>query len=232
MTDQSEEILPVTTCPSCQRADIPAAARFCPDCGAALPASPALPVAPEADVAPSITPPPKPPPSTTIDVKQDVGQLAGGKATGVEMGGVTGDVTVNQQGDSFRVQLGNVGAGAQIAVGKQISQSGAGPAAASQADRAELARGLQAVGDALADPAVPADRQLIGREFLRQLEAQLIRDDGPPDGATVKVAGDWLLNNIPSLAPSLRALFGGPAGRRALAAAGEPAVGWAEARLG
>jgi hypothetical protein len=224
------------TCITCQRVEIPDAARFCPDCGAALPVSEALTSeAPTSEPPPVATGPsaPLPPaPSTTIDVKQEVGQLAGGKAIGVEVGGVAGDMTVNQQGDTFSVSLGNVGAGAQFAVGKQISQTGAAPAPTSAADRAELTRGLEAVGAALDDPAVPANRQLIGREFLSQIAAQLTGGEGPPDAATLKVAVDWLLNNVPSLAPSLRALFASPAGVRALAAAGEPAIGWARARLG
>lgn len=219
-------------CPNCQRAEIADAARFCPDCGAALSTSAlAAPELPPPVAAVAAAPSPAAP-STTIDVKQDVGQLAGGKAIGVELGGVAGDMTVNQQGDSFSVSLGNVGAGAQFAVGKQISQAGAAPAAATEADRAELARGLEAVSAALGDPAVPANRQLIGREFLSQIEAQLTGSEGPPDAAILKVAGDWLLNNVPSLAPSLRALFASPAGVRVLAAAGEPAITWAKVRLG
>ncbi len=159
-----------------------------------------------------------------------MGSLEGGKATGVELGGVSGDVTVQQQGDTFAVNLGDVGAGAQLAVGKQIHQTGAGAAGLSAADRSDLAAGLAALKAALEALEVPASRQMLAQEFVSQLEIQLAGDD-PPDGATIKVAGDWLLNNVPPLAPALRALFEGPAGARALAAAGEPAVGWATARL-
>lgn len=203
------------TCPECAQADIPTTARFCPSCGAAL-------AAPE--------PPATVPPSTTIDVKQDVGNLSGGKATGVELGSVSGPVTVNQQGDTFKVQLGNVGAGSQVAVGKQISQTGGGGARYSAADRAALAVELDRVAAALAGPDVPADRQLLGAEFLRQLRTTLATD--APDAATLQVCGDWLLNNLPALRPSLVAALTSPAGARALAAAGEAAEAWGKARLG
>jgi hypothetical protein len=204
------------TCPKCAHAGIAPAARFCPECGGAL-APPAAPAAP---------------PATTIDVKQDVGNLSGGKATGVEMGGVTGPVTVNQPGDTFKVQLGNVGSGSQVAVGRNISQAGAGAATYSAADRAALSADLERVATALTGPDVPADRQLLGAEFLRQLQATLLSPDAPPDAATVQVCGDWLLNNVPVLRPALVAALTGPAGARALAAAGEAAVSWGRAHLG
>lgn len=205
----------MTTCPQCAQADIPATARFCPSCGAAL-------AAPE---------PAAPPPSTTIEVQQEVGNLSGGKATGVELGSVAGPVTVNQSGDTFKVKLGNVGAGSQVAVGKQISQTNAGAAAYSAADRAALGTALDQVAAALTGPEVPADRQLLGAEFLRQLRATLTAADAAPDAATIQVCGDWLLNNVPALRPSLVAALGGPAGKRALAAAGEAAEAWGQARL-
>lgn len=204
------------TCPTCSQTDIPDTARFCPNCGATL-------SAPE---------PPAAPPSTTIDVKQDVGSLSGGKATGVELGSVSGPVTVNQQGDSFKVKLGNVGAGSQVAVGKQISQVGGGGASFSATDRAALATDLDRVATELAGPDVPADRQLLGAEFLRQLRSTLTAADAAPDAATIQVCGDWLLNNVPSLRPSLVAALTSPVGMRALAAAGEAAEAWSQARLG
>lgn len=205
-------------CNHCNRGNMAAAARFCPECGAELPGP--------ADVAP----PPSPPPTTSIDVRQEVGNLEGGKATGVELGGVAGDVTVRQQGDTFAVNLGDVGAGAQVAVGKEIRQSGAGAAALGDADRAALSGGLATLREAVQEPAVPESRRLLAAEFVSQLEAQLLAD-GPPDAATLKVAGNWLLDNAPSLEPALRALFASPAGAKLLAAAGEPALGWAANRL-
>lgn len=252
----------MNTCPACGKEGILDAARFCPDCGAGLAvADPrsagSLMDEPAADgtaTADSTTDEPATDPTTAatstsdttsgtpttaspttgtnIDVRQDVGTQSGGSVTGVDLGGVSGPVNVNQQGDSFKVQLGDVGAGGQVAVGKNITQSGAGGAAYSAADRAALADELERVTEALASPDVPPDRRLLGTEFLRQLKGTLLREDGVPDAAVVQVCGDWLLDNIPTIRPTLAAALTGPAGARALAAAGDAAVGWGRARLG
>lgn len=60
-------------CPKCN-AIVPERARFCPDCGAAL-----------AEQSP------KP---AHIEVQQDIGQVQGGAVTGVEVGQVSGDLTI------------------------------------------------------------------------------------------------------------------------------------------
>lgn len=210
----------MTTCPACGHSAAAADVRFCPECGARI--------------APAEAAPPEAPPQaggTTISVKQDVGSQTGGSATGVDLGGVSGPVTVNQQGDSFKVSLGNVGAGSQVAVGKNIHQSGAGAPPYSAADRAAVAQGLEGLKAALGEPEVSADRRALGTEFARQLEATLLREDGPPDAAVIQVCGDWLVANIPGALEALVAALSGPAGARALAAAGEAAVRWSETRL-
>jgi hypothetical protein len=98
------------TCPACGETDLPVLSRFCPACGAAQPA-----------------PEPTTPPAQ-VDVNLEVGELKGGKATGLEVGQLDGDVTVHQRGDTFSVNLGDVGGGSQVAVGKDIRQAGGKPA--------------------------------------------------------------------------------------------------------
>ena len=69
------------------------------------------------DTAPAATP------SSQVDVAMNVGEVSGGQATGLAVERLEGEVTVHQSGDTFSVQLGNVGSGAQLAVGKGIQQS-------------------------------------------------------------------------------------------------------------
>jgi len=230
------------TCTSCGRDDLDEAARFCPSCGAAQAGT-------EAPEAPAAAPP-----ATTIDVRQEAGTVAGGRVTGVELGQVAGDVTVNEApgvvqgdlvqgdqhvhggvvgGDRIEATIGNVGAGAQVAVGHHVAQSGAGgPAPLSAADRTALRIRAAALRDALSAADLAEGRRLVAAEFVGQLEAECLRADGPPDASTLKVAGEWLAANAPALQPALAALFGAPAGARMLAAAGEPAASWAAGRFG
>jgi hypothetical protein len=105
-------------CPHCAAADLPADARFCPTCGTALDAAP--------DAGPrAVDPPPPADAGTHVDVAVNTGAVNDGKVTGLEVGEIQGDVTVHQRGDSFNVQLGDVGSGAQLAVGKGITQMNA-----------------------------------------------------------------------------------------------------------
>lgn len=64
-------------CPKCDFTGIPDGARFCPQCGVTFASDPQ--------------------PSTQISVEQKIGTLSGGKATGVEVGTVAGDLNVQLQ---------------------------------------------------------------------------------------------------------------------------------------
>jgi hypothetical protein len=72
-------------CPKCEYDGVPAGARFCPNCGAALS---------EATK-----------PSTQITVTQDVGSVEGGEVAGVEVGQVTGDVTIESTVNQVEAHL-------------------------------------------------------------------------------------------------------------------------------
>lgn len=230
------------TCPGCGRADLDPAARFCPSCGAAQPAPPS-PAAPDEPAA-----------ATTIDVRQEAGSVSGGRVTGVELGQVAGDVTIHEApgtvagdlvrgdkhvhgdaigGDRIEATIGNVGAGAQVAVGHHVAQTGSGgPGPLAAADRSALRIRAAVLRDALSAADLAEGRRLVAAEFVAQLEAECARADGPPDASTLKVAGEWLAANVPALQASLAALFQAPAGARLLAAAGEPAASWAAGRFG
>ena len=72
-------------CPECGTDRVPAGARFCPACGAQV-SEPAG-------------------PGAHVSVAQDVGRVAGGRVTGVEVGQVTGDVTVESTVNQIEATL-------------------------------------------------------------------------------------------------------------------------------
>jgi hypothetical protein len=57
-------------CPKCGYDGVPDGARFCPNCGESLPGAPQ--------------------PSTQVSVTQEVGSVAGGQVTGLEVGQLVG----------------------------------------------------------------------------------------------------------------------------------------------
>jgi hypothetical protein len=53
-----------------------------------------------------------------------------------------------------------------------------------------------------------------------------------PDASTIKVAGDWLLKNVPALTGALTSLFVNPIVGKVVEAAGDLAAKWVKERLG
>jgi len=72
-------------CPKCKYDGIPEEARFCPNCGEKMPETPK--------------------PSTEITVTQGVGSVKDGTVTGVELGQVTGDVTVESTVNQIEAKI-------------------------------------------------------------------------------------------------------------------------------
>jgi hypothetical protein len=205
---------------------------FCPECGAKL--EPAAQVEPGTDAASESTA--ETTAETSVDVRMDVGQMSGGsKAVGLEVGQVAGDLVTKGDyvgGDQISATIGNVGAGGQVAVGKNIQQSGAGPAELSDAERGALEAAFAELDASIDGMDLPLDRKLVGREFLLQLNKAMLREDAPPEAGSIQVLGDWLVENLPGLKPGLGEVLGSPAGRRVLGLAGEAAEGWFLGRFG
>jgi len=65
-----------------------------------------------------------------------------------------------------------------------------------------------------------------------QLEKELTRTDKPPDASTIKVAGSWLLDNIPALAGTVVSVFASPIVGKVVEAAGDIAAEWVKKRFG
>jgi len=56
--------------------------------------------------------------------------------------------------------------------------------------------------------------------------------DETPSASTITQVGDWLLDNIPSIAESLTSLFATPAVGKIVGKAGEAAIKWVRQRFG
>ena len=137
------------------------------------------------------------------------------------------------RGDRISARISNVGQGAQVAVGKQITQMMAqAPAGLTGAERAEIDRLLAQLQSQLAGLDIPEDKKLVGQEFVGQLGQELTKTDAPPDASTIKVAGEWLLKNVPALAGTIASVFLNPIVGKVVEAAGDIASGWVRQRFG
>lgn len=135
-------------------------------------------------------------------------------------------------GDKIEAQVGDVGPGAQVAIGKQIQQMiTQAPTELTAAERAEIARLLAELKSQLASLDIPESKKLVGQEFVGQLEKELTSTDKPPDASTIKVAGNWLLDNIPALAGTVVSVFASPIVGKVVEAAGDIAAEWVSKRL-
>lgn len=136
-------------------------------------------------------------------------------------------------GDKIEAQVGDVGPGAQVAIGKQIQQTiTQAPTELTAAERAEIARLLAELKSQLASLDIPESKKLVGQEFVGQLEKELTSTDKPPDASTIKVAGDWLLDNIPALTGTVVSVFASPIVGKVVEAAGDIAAEWVKKRFG
>jgi hypothetical protein len=175
------------------------------------------------------------PPEPTTRIDTGGGAYIGGN---VQVGGefVGRDKVVHGdevRGDKIEGHVGDVGTGAQVAIGKRIDQTIAqAPTALTAAERLELERLMAELKGKLASLDIPETKKLLGLEFVGQLEEELTRTEEPPDASTIKVAGDWLLKNIPALTGTLASLFVNPIVGKVVEAAGDLAAKWVKERLG
>jgi len=136
-------------------------------------------------------------------------------------------------GDKIEGHLGDVGPGAQVAIGKDISQTiTQTPIELTTAERLELEHLLAELKNQLARLEIPENKKVIGQELVGQLEKELTKTEEPPDASTIKVAGSWLLENIPALAGTLASVFLNPVVGKIVEAAGDIAAEWVQERLG
>jgi hypothetical protein len=137
------------------------------------------------------------------------------------------------EGDKIEGHVGDVGPGAQVAIGKQIKQTMAQtPMELTSAERVELEHLLAELKNQLARLEIPENKKVVGQEFMGQLEKELTKTEEPPDASMIKVAGNWLLENIPALAGTLASVFLSPVVGKVVEAAGDIGAEWVKERFG
>lgn len=136
-------------------------------------------------------------------------------------------------GDKTEGHISNLGPGAQAAIGKDIRQTitYAAPQLTS-ADIRQVKSLLADLKGEIASLDIPEDKKLIGEEFAGQLEQELTKQDEPPDASVIKVAGAWLLKNMPGLTGALTSLFLNPIVGKVVEAAGDLAADWVKKQFG
>jgi hypothetical protein len=121
----------------------------------------------------------------------------------------------------------------QVAVGKAIKQTMVeAPVDLTAAERVELEGLLAKLRNQLAVLEIPENKKVVAQEFAGQLGKELTKTDGPPDGSMIKVAGNWLLENIPALAGTLTSLFLSPVVGKIVEATGDLAADWVKEQFG
>jgi hypothetical protein len=123
---------------------------------------------------------------------------------------------------TVHAQFGEVGPNAQLVLGRQTAQT---------AQAAEVARLVGDLRDRLAALDIAERTKVVGQEFVDQLERELTEAE-EPDASTIKVAGQWMLRNVPSLSGALARLFLNPIVGRIVNAAGDVAASWVREQFG
>lgn len=135
-------------------------------------------------------------------------------------------------GDKIVGHVDDVGPGAQVAIGKDITQRITRPwRPPTAAQRREIHRLLADLERQLADLDISQGKRLVGGELVGQLKQELTRADAPPHASTVQVAGDWLLDNLPALSGSLAHFFLNPVVAQTLEASGDIVQEWVNKRF-
>lgn len=153
----------------------------------------------------------------------------------ISVGGdmVRGDKIINGDeyhaaGDINRIDIGAGAQVGQVAAGNNITQTHI----VNPAEKNELDARLKEVSGALQLLAARLDATKL--EFanyqLEQLQEELTRTDGAPNGKNLTRAANGLLSNVPALGTVLGAVFQSAAGQKLLAQAG--ATEWAKEKFG
>ena len=139
----------------------------------------------------------------------------------------------NVTGTKIEGHIGNVGPGGQAAIGTGIRQTiSHAPAQLGPAERKAIEEMLAALKSQVERAEMPLGKKEAGKEFVAQLDAELTKREGTPDGSMIKVAGEWLLKNVPEVAGTLTSLFASPIIGKVVEASGEIAAQWVKDRFG
>jgi len=101
----------------------------------------------------------------------------------------------------------------------------------SAAQVSEVQRLIEQLREQLAQAEIPETKKIVGQEYIQQLGDELVKTADRPDPSIIKVAGEWLLKNVPTLAGTLTSVFLNPIVGKVVAAAGDIAAEWVKARF-
>ena len=131
--------------------------------------------------------------------------------------------------------MATIGAGAQgVAVGKHIQQTISATDPPESDERATLGALLTGLEQTLAVSQFDGTIQAMASFQLRLLTSELRKDPAGavPSASTIQQVTDWLIQNVPTLAPSLNSFFRTPAVLRVLRRTDTPLDSWLEQRFG
>jgi hypothetical protein len=136
-------------------------------------------------------------------------------------------------GDKIEIHARDIGAGAQV-IGKQTQKwvSTQTPTEFGPSERAEISFLLAELKSQLTGLDIPENKRIVGQEFVGQLEEELTKTEEPPDASAIKVAGNWLLKNVPALTATLASLFASPIVGKVVETAGDIAADWVKLQFG
>ena len=138
----------------------------------------------------------------------------------------------NITGDAI---IADVGAGAQnVAVGKNIQQTVVSALGApTPSDKQLIDQKFAELNATLAKQPIPADTKKVAEFQIKLLQGELTKTDPKetPSANTITQVGNWLLDNVPSIAEAVVGLFATPAVGKVVGKAGEAAIKWARTRL-
>jgi len=134
----------------------------------------------------------------------------------------------------------NVGEGAHdidIAVGKNIQQTIISSLGApTPSDKQLIEQKFAELNTTLSKPNAPIEpaTKKIAEFQIKLLQGELTKTDPKdiPSASTITQVGDWLFDNVPSMAEAVVGLFATPAVGKVVGKAGEVAVKWVKERIG
>ncbi len=131
--------------------------------------------------------------------------------------------------------IANVGAGAQnVAVGKNIQQTIISTLGApTPNDKQLIEQKFAELNTILAKQQIPPDTKKMAEFQIKLLQGELTKTDSKetPSASTITQVGDWLLDNVPSIAETVVGLFASPPVGKVVGKAGELAIKWVKTRI-
>lgn len=129
---------------------------------------------------------------------------------------------------------GHVGSGENIAIGKNITLIKQTLGQPRPGDTEEVAKAIQGLREEFQKliPQLNERQRYLAEDKIDIIEAQLQKKDGAPSGDLIRSAGDWLIDNIPTIGGALLSAFIPDPVGRVLVTAGTATIAWVKSLRG